>query len=259
MIINSTIENISDDLKLHFIDIGDYDNTIIEAIKNSISKICNGVAGDEDIEVLKIEMRNWFLGKDDAKVCGFISEFFCHLYLNQLNFEQHFLFRNLEETRAMKKGFDGLYQFEDEIFLYESKSSLPTTLTSTHNANIGEAYRDLRDKLNGSKLDSQGNPLDPWSNAVNHASLQQINPNKTLIQNLNDFKKKFIKGRFENIKYFNIIPSSTIYMGSSWKNIDIVDLKTKLLSLIKRYEYKKINVICINKKSVDGFITYLNS
>lgn len=258
MSITSTIETVSDDLKLHFINIGDYDNIIIEAIKNNITKICNGIAGDDDIDVLKIEMKSWFLGKDSAKICGFISEFFCHLYLNQLNFEQHFLFRNLEETRAMKKGFDGLYQFENETFLYESKSTLPTT-SSTHNDNIGEAYRDLRDKLNGSKLDSQGNPLDPWSNAINHASLQQINPDKTLIQNLNDFKKKFIKGAFENIKNFNIIPSSTIYMEDDWECIDINVLKPKLLSLINRYQFKKINVLCINKKSVDGFITYLNT
>ena len=258
MNITSTIDNVSESLIIHFIDIGDYDNAIKEAIQNNISKICNGIAGDDDIEVLKIEMRNWFLGKDDAKVCGFISEFFCHLYLNQLNFEQHFLFRNLEETRAMKKGFDGVYQFNNELFLYESKSTLPTT-DSTHNANIGEAYRDLRDKLNGSKLDSQGNPLDPWANAVHHASLQQIDPDKSLIQNLNNFKKKFIKKTFENIKNFNIIPSSTIYMGDNWECIDNVSLKTKLLNLIKRYEYKKINIICVNKKSVDGFLEYLNS
>jgi hypothetical protein len=258
MTITSTIEIISDKVRLHFIDLGDYDQNILQAIQNNISKICNGIAGDDDISVLKIEIRNWFAGKDEGKICGFIAEFFCHLYLNQLDFEQHFLFRNLEETRSMKKGFDGLYQFNGEIFLYESKSTLPTT-SSVHNSNIGEAYRDLRDKLNGSKLDSQGNPLDPWSNAVNHASLQQILPNKTLIQNLNDFKKNFIKGNFENIKNFNIIPSSTIYMEAAWQCIDVPDLKTKLANLINRYAYNKIEVICINKRSVTGFITYLNS
>jgi len=258
MKISSNIKTIADNLKLHFIDIGDYDEIILTAIENNISKICNGIAVDDDIDVLKIEMSNWFKGKDEAKKCGFISEFFCHLYLNQLEFEQHFLFRNLEETRAMKKGFDGLYQLNDEVYIYESKSTLPTTL-STHNKNVSEAYRDLRDKLNGSKLDSQGNPLDPWSNAINHASLQQVNPNKTLIQNLNDFKKNFIKGKFENIKNFNIIPSSTIYMEDKWESIDIEDLTPKILSLIKRYSYHKINVLCLNKKSIDGFITYLNS
>lgn len=259
MNIKSNIDVISENLKIHYLDIGDYDNDIILAIKNNIAKICNGIAGDQDIDVLKIEIKNWFVGKDDSKKHGFIAEFFCHLYLNQLNFEQHFLFKNLEETKSMKKGFDGLYQFEDEIFLYESKSSLPTTATATHNSNIGEAYRDLRDKLNGSKLDVHGNPIDPWSNAVNHASLQQINPNKTLIQNLGDFKKQFLKGSFRNIKNFNVIPSSTIYLGTRWTCIDRADLKTKLTGLVKKYEYKKINILCINKKAVDCFINYINT
>ncbi|MBB1151469.1 hypothetical protein H4K35_15385 [Myroides sp. NP-2] len=259
MKINASIDTISEKLKIHYLDIGDYDDDIKLAIKNNIAKICNGIAGDQDIDLLKIEIKNWFIGKDESKKHGFIAEFFCHLYLNQLNFEQHFLFKNLEETKSMKKGFDGLYQFEEEIFLYESKSSLPTTSTATHNSNIGEAYRDLRDKLNGKKLDIHGNPIDPWSNAINHASLQQINPNKSLIQNLGNFKRQFLKGKFNDIKNFNIIPSSTIYLGTNWKCIDQEDLKTKLISLVKKYKYKKINIICINKKAIDGFITYINT
>ena len=259
MYIKANIDKISKKLNIHYLDIGDYDNDIILAIKNNITKICNGIAGDQDIEILKIEIRNWFVGKDDSKKHGFIAEFFCHLYLNQLHFEQHFLFKNLEETKSMKKGFDGLYQYKNEIFLYESKSSLPSTTTATHNSNIGEAYRDLRDKLNGSKLDVHANPIDPWSNAVNHASLQQVNPSKTLIQNLTNFKKQFIKGSYNNIKNFNIIPSSTIYLGANWKCIDRADLKPKLIDLVKRYKYKNINILCINKKAVDGFIDYINT
>jgi len=259
MNLKANIDIVSENLKIHYLDIGDYDDNIIMAIKNNISKICNGIAGDKDIDVLKIEIRNWFVGKDEAKKHGFIAEFFCHLYLNQLDFKQHFLFKNLEETKSMKKGFDGLYQFENEIFLYESKSSLSTTTTATHNSNIGEAYRDLRDKLNGSKLDAHGNPIDLWSNAVNHASLQQVNPNKTLIQNLTDFKKQFLKGSFNHIKNFNVIPSSTIYLDANWKCIDRADLKTKLTGLVKNYEYKNINILCINKKNVDDFIAYINT
>ncbi|MCP9754851.1 hypothetical protein EGI26_06705 [Lacihabitans sp. CCS-44] len=259
MKIKANIDVITENFKIHYLDIDKYDNDIILAIKNNITKICNGIAGDDDIEVLKIEIRNWFVGKDESKKHGFIAEFFCHLYLNQLHFEQHFLFKNLEETKSMKKGFDGLYEYEGEIFLYESKSSLASTATATHNGNISEAYRDLRDKLNGSKKDVHGNPIDPWSNAVNHASLQQVNPNKTLIQNLGDFKKQFIKGLYSHIRNFNVIPSSTIYLGTNWKSIDRADLKTKLFGLVSNYEFKKINILCINKKAIDDFITYINT
>ena len=40
----------------------------------------------------------------------------------------------------MKKGFDGLYLKDNEILLYESKSTLPTTGKKSHNSDISEAY-----------------------------------------------------------------------------------------------------------------------
>lgn len=161
---------ISDKLSLHFLNIGDYDDGFRKLIDENISSICNGILGDNDIDIIKIELKRWFDGKDASKKSGFVAEFFFHLYMKQLNFEQHFLFRNLEETNSMKKGFDGVYRFQDEIWLYESKSSLHTTLDATHNSNIGEAFRDINKKLNGSKLDIKKNPIDPWTNAINHAN-----------------------------------------------------------------------------------------
>jgi len=254
----SKTSKLSDNLYFHFLNIGDYDDDFKKLIDTNISSICNGVLGDSDIDIIKIELKRWFVGKDESKKCGFIAEFFCHLYMKQLNFEQHFLFRNLEETNSMKKGFDGVYRYQDEIWLYESKSSLHTTLNATHNSNIGEAFRDINKKLNGTKLDTHKNPIDPWTNAISHASLQQINPNKTLIVNLNEFKKRFFKNDFEDIKNFNVIPSSTIYLESNWKEILDSDLEDKLRKLTDNYVYKKMNVICINKKSFNDFTKYLD-
>ena len=34
----------------------------------------------------------------------------------------------------MKKGFDGLSGIDDNFYIYESKSSLDTTLDATHNS-----------------------------------------------------------------------------------------------------------------------------
>lgn len=254
----SKICKVSETLSFHFLNIKEYDDDFKKLIDENISKICNGILGDSDIDIIKIELKRWFDGKDDTKKCGFVAEFLCHLYMKQLNFEQHFLFRNLEETNSMKKGFDGVYMFQDEIWLYESKSTLHTTLNVKHNANIGEAFWDINKKLNGTKLDSKKNPIDPWTNAISHASLQQVNPNKTLIVNLNEFKKRFFKSDFEDIKNFNVIPSSTIYLESNWMEIEESILENDLINLIKKYNYKKMNVVCINKKSFNDFINYID-
>lgn len=256
--LESHIIKVSDKLSFHFLDIEDYDSDFINMIDNYILSICNGVLGDNDIEMLKKELKRWFQDKDSTKIIGFIAEFFCHLYLNQNNFEQHFIFKNLEETNSMKKGFDGVYQSEDNIWLYESKSSLPDTKDATHNANISEAFNDINKKINGTKLDSSKNPIDPWSNAINHASLLQVKPNITLINNLNQFKKRFFKDDFEDIKNFNVIPSSTIFMEGNWKPISKNEIEQKLTKLTNRYNYNKMNIICINKKSVNNFLKYIN-
>jgi hypothetical protein len=164
----------------------------------------------------------------------------------------------LEDKGSMKKGFDGLYQMDNEMWLYESKSSLPTTISANHNSNISEAYNDIKSKLKGTKTNNNGNPISPWDNAVNHALIANIDHNKTLIQNLKKFRERFIKKDFENIKNFNVIPSSTIFLEENWKNIDSADLENKLKKLINRYEYNKMNIICINKKSINSFIRYIN-
>lgn len=245
-------------LNFHFINIEDYSDELINFLDNSVASIWNGILGDTDIELVKIELQNWFYKKDENKRAGFVAEFFCHLYMKQLNFEQHFVFQNLEEQGSMKKGFDGLYQLDNEMWIYESKSSLSTTNTANHNANIGEAFHDIDKKIKGKKLNSNNQPISPWSNALFHSSLAQVNIDETLIENLNIFKKRFLKGDFENIKNFNVIPSSTIYLESKWEKINDSKLKIKLENLVDKYEYKKMNVICINKKSINNFLRYIN-
>lgn len=249
-----------DKLNFHFINIEDYGESFKKLIDNYIVSIYDSTFDDKDISLVKVQLKEWFEEKksDENKKAGFVAEFLCHLYINQLNYEQHFLFTNLEEQGSMKKGFDGLYYLDSEMWIYESKSSLHTTLSSNHNSNIGEAYRDIRDKLLGKKINKHGNPISPWNNAVNHASVANIDENESLIQNLKEFRKRFIQKDFENIKNFNVIPSSTIFLEDRWENIDNSDLETKLKSLIGKYEYKKMNIICINKKSIDSFIRYIN-
>ena len=250
----------ADKLIFHFINIEDYDKDFKQLIDNYIVSIYDNTFDDKDILLVKQQLKEWFEDKkgDENKKAGFVAEFICHLYLNQLKYEQHFLFANLEEQGSMKKGFDGLYMMNNKMWLYESKSSLSTTTSANHNSNISEAYRDIRDKLQGEKVNTHGNPISPWSNAVNHASVANIDGNETLIQNLKEFRNRFIKKDFEDIKNFNVIPSSTIFLEDKWGSINNSDLETKLKSLTSKYEYKKMNIICINKKSIDNFIEYIN-
>lgn len=254
------IEVIPNKLNFNFINIEDYDEAFKKFVDSQIVSTYNSTFDVEDIELVKVQIQEWFDEKknDENKKAGFVAEFICHLYLNYLAFEQHFLFSNLEEKGSMKKGFDGLYKLENEMWIYESKSSLHTTTTANHNSNISEAYRDIRDKLNGSKKNDLGNPISPWDNAVNHAIIANINNNESLIDNLKTFRKKFIKKDYENIENFNVIPSSTIFLEDKWTTIDNDDLQEKLEKLIQKYKYQKMNVICINKKSIDNFIRYIN-
>ncbi|MDN5113052.1 hypothetical protein D3M61_02170 [Aliarcobacter butzleri] len=257
---SNVIEIVKDKLTFHFINIENYDEAFKSFINNKIVSIYDSTFDEKDIELVKIQIKEWLdeKGADENKKAGFVAEFMCHLYINYLKFEQHFLFSNLEEKGSMKKGFDGLYKLDNEMWIYESKSSIATTKTADHNSNIGEAYRDVKAKLNGTKTNKFGNPISPWDNAVHHAEIAKIKDNKTLIENLKEFRNRFIKKDFENIKNFNVIPSSTIFLEDRYSVIDNDDLKDKLEKLIKKYDYKKMNVLCINKKSVNDFIGYIN-
>jgi len=257
---SNVIEIVKDKLTFHFINIEDYDEAFKSFINSKIVSIYDTTFDDKDIELVKIQIKEWLQEKsaDENKKAGFIAEFVCHLYINHLNFEQHFLFTNLEEKGSMKKGFDGLYKLEDEMWIYESKSSISNTISANHNSNIGEAYRDVKAKLDGTKTNKSGNPISPWENAVHHAEIAKIKDNKTLIENLKEFRNRFLKKDFENMKNFNVIPSSTIFLEDRYSVIDNDDLKDKLEKLIKKYDYKKMNVLCINKRSVNDFIGYIN-
>lgn len=256
--LNSTIINISNEKSFHFLSIEKYDDNIQKLIKSNLVAIWDGILSDTEIELVKKQFTIWFEGKDDSKKIGFIAEFFCHLYMKQLKFEQHFLFKNLEESNSMKKGFDGLYQKNNEIWLYESKSSLPTTKDATHNANIGDAYWDISKKINGTKKDKKGNPIDPWDNAINHAGHFHVERDTTLLKNLKEYKKRFFNKDFEKIDDFNVIPSSTIYLEENWKDINETELESKLKKLTKDYKFNKMNIICINKKSINDFINFIS-
>lgn len=247
---------ISDNITLHFLSIDNYTDRLKGYIESNIHQIWNGdneiIESAEDISIVKKELLKLIENKTDEQKVGIVSEFICHLYLRANKYEQHFLFRNLEE-KGMKKGFDGVYLIGSDFFIYESKSSLETTSDATHNGNISEAYHDLRQKIEGINAIN-----DPWRNAYNHASHRSINFNDNVSKTLKRLSKEYVLKKYSKVENYNLIPSSTLYLGARYTDIDKDDLKNKIESLVSRYKFKKLNVICINKSSVQHFIGYLN-
>lgn len=252
-IFNHTVIQLDKKVTLNFINVENYTNDFIKLIEAEIGFIRNGNVNDEDIKDVKKRIKIWIdrKKKDERAKNGFVAEFICHLYLRSTNFEQYSLFKNLEE-RGPKKGFDGLYMLNDEMWLVESKST--TVLKNSHLSEINKAYTDIKNKIESSEEDLDIN--DPWENAKHH--IQVANPNKTLNENMKKLSSDFINNRKHKIKEFNIIPCSTIYLKGSWKEINVEELKNKLKNEIVKKEAKKLNVLCVNKKSVDDFITFIS-
>ena len=146
-----------------------------------------------------------------------------------------------------------MYGIDNEFYIYESKSSLETTLDATHNSNISEAYNDLKKKIEG--INTTNNP---WRNAYNHSILRSVNYNDTISKTLKKLSKDYVAKKFEKIESYNIIPSSTIFLGARYTVIDKDDLINKITNLTKGYKSKNLNVLCLNKKTIQNFINYLD-
>ncbi len=245
---------ISECVTVHILNIDIYSSRLKEYIDNNIIQIWNGDNDeiDNDISIVKQELINLIKNKSEAQKHGIVAEFICHLYLRANKFNQHFLFSNLEE-KGMKKGFDGLYGINDAFYIFESKSSLETTQDTSHNANISEAYNDLKRKVEGSNTSNN-----PWKNAYNHSMLRSIKFNESISKTLKKLSNDYTKQNYPKIDSFNIIPSSTLFLGSRFEVVNKHDLLIKITRLIKNYKFNKSNIVCVNKSSIDNFIAYLN-
>lgn len=247
---------LSEKITLHLINIESYSPRLKIYIENCIHQIWNGdneiIESHNDIKVTKTELKNLLEKKTDLQKNGIVSEFICHLYLRANNFNQHFLFSNLEE-KGMKKGFDGLYGINNEFYIYESKSSLETTRDATHNSNISEAYNDLKKKIEGTNTTNN-----PWKNAYHHSTLRAVNFSDNISKTLKKLSKEYVDKKFGKIDTYNIIPSSTIFLGDRYDKIDKNDLSIKMANLTKNYNCKHLNILCLNKKTIQNFIDYLD-
>lgn len=249
---NSECKEISNGNYLHLINIEEIDSKLESLIDKSIVTICEGDAAT-DLPIIKRRLINFLTPKKGTNTeMGAIAEFFTHLYLNEIGFKQECLFLNLEEE-SIKKGFDGYYSLLNEEWIYESKSGSINTKGNCHNGKVKESYEDLKKKISGEVKNN------PWQNAYSHASHIDVGSAEEIRKNLKKLSHEFSKEEYHDIKNFNIIPGSTIFLEGNWECIESADLEIEIKTLITKFKFNKISVICVNKKSLELFWDYLGN
>ncbi|MGO2355239.1 MAG: hypothetical protein ACTH58_10945 [Marinomonas foliarum] len=236
---------------LHVIEIESITADMKDLLDTYFVSICEGDS-DSEISLVKQRLAKFLKTKNEETQMGAVAEFFVHLYLNQLNFKQEFLFFNLEEN-SIKKGFDGLFSKDSETFLVESKSGKILTKDIGHRAKLNTAYTDLKNYVSGKSEKGQNNP---WKNAYNHASHIDVCTEKGIRKKIKKLRDMYDTGEYTNINDYKIIPCSTIFLDSVWSN----DENSKILNsydFLNSYECLTLDAICISKKSLELFTKYL--
>jgi len=235
---------------LHIVDIDLLTVKLKECIDRHISKIHSN--NEFDRRIVKKRIVNYLETKKGTSLeTGSIAEFFIHLFLNEKHYRQECLYTNLEEKSA-KKGFDGYYSKDGEEWIMESKSSDISSLNVHHKGNINKAYQDLKNKVSGTSSNN------PWTNAFNHATMAKSG--EKLLNNIKKLSIDFDDKKFMNIKNFNIIPSSVIFLDNQDNTLNDTQTDIKNWLVKKRSKgYKKIHIVCITQKTKDIFLDYLQS
>lgn len=247
-----TLEKVNDNITIHILNFEDLGVEVKKFLDIHFVSICEGNSGS-DLSLVKQIVQKFLSSKDERTQMGATAEFFIHLYLKSIGFKQECLFLNLEE-QSIKKGFDGYYSLDSEEFIMESKSGSSKTESISHKDKINEAYKDLKNALAGKKTKNN-----PWKNAYNHALLRTVNTSDSIVKNMKKLSDDFYLSMFRDIKDFNIIPSSTIFLEDIWIDDYSESITDELKALVEKFEFENINVICVTKKSLKLFNTYLES
>ncbi len=239
---------ISKNKKIIIIDIQNISEELENEIDKYITEIWEGNTNG-DISDIKKEILKYLAGLNTERKIGAIAEFFIHLYLKINQYEQYCLFQNLEEDKSFKKGFDGLYAYNKETWLIESKSTEKPDIK--HYSKILEAYNDLNKKVTG-----QGSN-NPWKNAYNHANSRDLDVPNEVREAIRKLSKDYVNGEYTTIDKYNIIPCSTKFLVQDTQKENTDNTKEEVKKKIESFEFKKINAICVNSKIADLFIEYL--
>ncbi|WP_117161279.1 hypothetical protein [Paraliobacillus sp. X-1268] len=251
-IFNSQIFKIDHTSEIHFIDIKEIDETMSSFINQHFVRICKGVNSRSSIEIVKKTAKKFFDSKDYNKRIGGTAEFFIHLYLLSLSFEQQCMFLNKEEN-AMKKGFDGYYTIGEDEWIMESKAGNSID-GSLHKSKIKEAYRSLSNQLKGVNKDKN----DPWQNAFQHANSRDNEPTESLLRNLELLSDDYVSEIYHLPEEFNIIPASTIFFKGEWNDVDRQVILDDIKKYLLKIEFSRMLIICCSKRTIDLFMDFLD-
>ncbi len=214
-------------------------------IEHGIVDICVSPDLNYSLEDVKKLIYNTISSKTDLQKYGMCAEFFMHLLLRDLGYNQKFVFCNLEE-KSMKKGFDGFYEKSNDFWIAESKCAITN---AKHKDKIKEALDDIDNKVGT----TTGN--NPWYNAVNHILVKQSSNNdKSIIEKVASLSRDYIAKKPHNSSEFNLIPTSTLFINNNQK---IEDITNEIKSIIENRKIKDMNILCINNDIYDEFIAYL--
>jgi hypothetical protein len=223
------------------------DSEDLKFLENEFVKICKGDNSSYDIRTIAKKVRDQLQAQTDNTKIGATAEFFVHLLLRKFNYKQQCCYRNLEEN-SIKKGFDGVYSKEENIYLMESKSS---STVSQHNNKHLHCLDLAYDGLTG--LLSGNTPNDPWENAASHASVST--GNLSLQHKFEQLSKKHTNGEFSEIEDQNIIPASTLYVDDLG-NVEIDASKIK--AYMSNHRCASELAICLATKNPDILINILD-
>ncbi|MCH5180177.1 MAG: hypothetical protein J1F32_03065 [Erysipelotrichales bacterium] len=200
-----------------------------------------------DLEPTKKEIYKILCKKNDQQQHGAIAEFFAHIVIRKIGFTQQCLYKNLEES-SMKKGFDGLYSYNNIFWIMESKSAKEENI---HKNKIDEAIKSIRTAIEDLSRNN------PWLNAVHHISnLENNQRNDSIKQKVKKLSKDFQEGVKHTINEFNLIPVSTLFLPSSQNLAEIIsDINT----LLTNTNYRQIIIVCIDNYIFNDFIEYLRN
>ncbi len=191
--------------------------------KHAAQKIMDLVNEKVKGDITEVEL----LKNKSAK--GFIAELFMALYFRYINAEQHYKFKNLEES-SFKKGFDGYYIIKNEEWIAESKSSS----VKKHDTLINIAEKGLVDMLNG----DSGN--DPWYNAMNHCSAI-FDRKMTLLNKMRKLSEDHCNENYSSPSEHNVISFTTAYRDTSDEEIS---------KAVNSRGFNKVQYICIDNLDI---------
>lgn len=239
-------KEIDDGIKLTQFDVKDI-KIATSYIDEKISQIYGGPTCSATAELTKKRLAKRFKDKSQNIVYGAAAEFFSHLFLNDAGYRQDFLYKNLEEG-SVKKGFDGLYSTDDEIWLMESKSG-DASKNATHTGKVKEAFADIRSKL------SDTDKNDPWENALSHARL--ADSSGSIIKQIEKLSDSFAMGEGTDVSEFSIIPCATVYYTGECPSTNIDELAEQIRDCFKNDVHGLVHVICVSNSALESFLHYL--